>query len=89
MRLTQQENKPLSLQECAVFDTCSASYCPIVRAGSWYSEEAVCTNVWFQEEHEVEVQKKLKKHNCEGLFTPEILKNIRRISSKTKGITVL
>jgi len=89
MRLAQQENKPLSLEECTVFNTCSASYCPIVRAGNWYSEEDICTNAWFQEEHEIEVQKKLKKYNCEGLFTPEMLTNIKRISPKTKGITVL
>jgi hypothetical protein len=86
-KFTKQEIKPLKPEDCVIFDKCSAPICPLYNKGVWFSDEDICTNEYFQQTRQVKNQKKLKKNKSKGVFTIEILGNLKRIGKKTKGLS--
>ena len=79
----------MSNEKCPKFNTCNAPLCPLdkksIEHGIWYPDEEVCSKRlgidWVRKQKKIARKTKFK----EGYFTVESIKNLKRISNKTKG----
>jgi len=81
-----------NIGECPSFEGCEAPLCPLdegLSDAAWYPDEDICVSRKFPSLHWLKRQKRLRKYKApasNGYFTKEMLENMRRCSSGTKGI---